>query len=225
MNTALKIATPGWLILTAVVLGFFGCNATQIVSERSFEEKVDRLQVGLTSRGEVEALFGAANVVERNRLTYYFADTEFGIGAQRFTAPGSTPAISAGAFPSNTRGVVTTGFNNAGKLRLLTVERYFDEPYVNHYTYLVKENAKEPLEAIATIATDLGFRTADLNKDNGSVTLRDDQTKAQIDIKLTGSTLSLNAKNPHSRVSNEFRIHSRRETQLTSAIARADWVQ
>lgn len=222
---SVTIAKPSWIFFCLVLTALAGCNAAQVVSERSFEEKVERLRVGQTSRGEVETLLGAGDVVERNRLVYYFADMEFGIGVRRYTPPSGALPMSAGAFPSNTRGVITTGFNNAGKLRLLTVERYFDEPFINDYAYVIKDNAKEPLDALAQIAADQGFKAVDLSKDNGTVMLQDNQTKAQINVKLAGQTLSLTSKNPHSRTSNEYRLYSRRENNLTAAIASADWVQ
>lgn len=219
------VAKPGWIFFCLALTAITACNSTQIVSERSFEEKVERLRVGQTSRSDVETLLGPANVVERNRLVYYFADMEFGVGVRRYTPPSGVLPMSAGAFPSNTRGVITTGFNNAGKLRLLAVERYFDEPFINDYSYIIKDNAKEPLDALAQIATDQGFKAVDLSKENGTVTLQDSQTKAQISVKLAGQILTLSSKNPHSRVTTEYRLHSRRETHLTAAIASADWVQ
>jgi hypothetical protein len=76
---------------------------------------------------------------------------------------------------------------------------------------MIKEAAKEPLEAV------------DMNKDTGTATLLNNQSKAQITVKLSGNTLALTSKNPHSRTSTEYRLYSRRETNLTSAIA--DWVQ
>ncbi len=214
-----------WIFLGIAIWAVTGCNAAQVVSERAFEEKVERLRVGQSSRTEVETLLGAADVVERHRLVYYFADMEFGIGVRRYAPPSGPLPMAAGAFPSNTRGVITAGFNNAGKLRLLAVERFFDEPFINDYSYAIKVSAKETLETISQIAADQGFKAVDLNKESGTLTLRDDQTKAQIDVKLAGQTLRLTSKNPHSRTSNEYRLHSRRENNLTAAIASAAWAQ
>jgi len=108
-----------------------GCNSTELVSERSFEEKTESLRVGQTNRTDVEALLGTANVVERSRPDYYFADVEFGVGVHRYAPPSGPLPINADPFPSNTRGVITAGFKDAGHLRHLVVERYFDQPFIN----------------------------------------------------------------------------------------------
>jgi hypothetical protein len=89
-----------------------GCNATELVSERAFEEKIERLPVGQTNRAEIEALFSSAQVVHRDRLTYCFADTEFGIGIRRYTPPSGPLLIAAGVFHNDTRCVITIGFND-----------------------------------------------------------------------------------------------------------------
>src|SRR5512143_2469833 len=106
-----------WFFLSLVLVALTACNSTELVSERAFEEKIESLRVGQTNRAEVEALLGSAQVVERDRLTYYFADTEFGVGVRRYSPPSGVLPIAAGAFPSNTRGVITVGFNEAGNLK------------------------------------------------------------------------------------------------------------
>jgi len=82
---------------------------------------------------------------------------------------------------------------------------------------------RNPLDAVAQIAAANGFKAVDLNKDTGTVTLLDNESKAQIAVKPSGRTLALTSKNPHRRISTEYRLYSRRETNLTSASA--DWVQ
>ena len=217
----IRLVLLGLAALSAVT----GCNSTEMVSERGFEDKVERLRVGETNRSETEALLGPANSVERNRLTYYFADTEFGIGIRRYTPPSGALPIAAGAFPSNTRGVIIVSFNDAGNLKQVAVERYFEPPFINDYTYLIKDAAKEPLDAIAQIAAANGFKALDMNKGNGTVTLQDNETKAQIRVILAGQALRLISSNPHSRLSSEYRLYARRQSNVTSAIASAEWVQ
>ncbi len=202
-----------------------GCNSTEMVSERGFEDKVERLRVGQINRHETEALLGPANSVERNRLTYYFADTEFGVGIRRYTPPSGALPIAAGAFPSNTRGVIIVTFNDAGNLKRVAVERYFEPPYINEYTYSIKEAAKEPLDAVAQIAAANGFKAVEMNKGNGTVTLQDNETKAQIRVILADQALRLISSNPHNRLSSEYRIYAKRQSNFTGAIATAEWVQ
>ena len=78
----------------------------------AFAEKVEHLRVGQTNRADIEALLGSAQVVERDRLTYYFADTEFGVGARRYAPPSGPLLIAAGFFPNDTRCVITLCFND-----------------------------------------------------------------------------------------------------------------
>ena len=212
-------------LVALAFVAIIGCSGSEVVTERAFEDKVGLLRIGQTNRAEIEALFGTANVIERQRLTYYFADTEFGVGIRRYTPPSGALPINAGAFPSNTRGVITVAFNDAGSLKQITVERYFEPPFINDYAFSIKDGAKSPLDAIAQMGAANGFKAIDQNKEIGTVTLQDNECKAQIAVKLTGKTLSLQSKNPHSRLSNEYRLYTRRETQLTNAIANADWVQ
>jgi len=220
-----KLRKLHWLFPGLALLALAGCNSTELVSERGFEDKVERLRVGQTNRAEIEALLGPAHVIERNRLTYYFADTEFGVGIRRYTPPSGALPIAAGAFPSNTRGVITVSFNDAGNLNQVMVERYFEPPFINDYAYSIKDAAKEPLDAVAQIAAANGFKAVDMNKGNGTVTLQDNESKAQIGVIVAGQALRLTSKNPHGRLSTEYRIYTRRESNFTSAIASADWVQ
>lgn len=148
-------------------------NSSERVSVRAFEEKVERLRAGQTNRAETEALLSTAHVVESNRLTYYFADTEFGVGVRRYKPPSGLLPINAGAFSSNTRGRITVGFNDAGNLRQFAVERYFDPPFINDYADSTRHTAKDPLDAVGQITAANGFKAIDINKENDSVNLQD----------------------------------------------------
>jgi len=223
MNNALPKRSR--LFLSLALAALTGCNATELVSQHAFEEKVERLRVGQTNRAEIEALLGSAQVVERDRWTYYFADTEFGVGIRRYTPPSGVLPIAAGAFPSNTRGVITVGFNDVGNLKQVAIERYFEALFINDYAYSIKDTAKEPLDAIAQTAAANGFKAVDMIKENGTLTLQDNESKALISVKLNGQILRLTSKNPYSRISNEYRLYTRREANLTTAIAGADWVR
>ena len=105
------------------------------------------------------------------------------------------------------------------------VEHYFDAPFINDYAYSIKYGANETLDAVAQIGAANGFKAADLTKETGTVTLQDNESNAQISVKLTGKILALTSRNPPSRLSSEYRLYTRRETNLTSAIASADWGQ
>ena len=138
-----------------------GCNSSERVSVRAFAEKVKILRVGQTNGAKIEALLGAAHVVERNRLTYYFADSEFGVGVRRYTPPSGLLPTSAGAFPRNTRNRITVSYTHAGNLQQVAVERFLEAPFINDYSYAIDDTAKDPLEAIRQIAAANGFKAID----------------------------------------------------------------
>ncbi len=64
-----------------------------------------------------------------------------------------------------------------------------------------------------------------MNQETGIVTSFDNKSKAQISVKPTHQRLLLTSKNPHSRISTEYRLYTRRETSFAKAVARADRVQ
>jgi hypothetical protein len=64
-----------------------------------------------------------------------------------------------------------------------------------------------------------------MNKKNFTVTLQDNESHAQISVKLTWQTLRLTFKNPHGRISRGCRLYTRRETNLTTAIASGEWAR
>lgn len=159
-------------MLSFALWALASCNSSERVSVRAFEEKVERLRAGQTNRAETEALLSTAHVVESNSLTYYFADTEFGVGVRRYTPPSGLLPINPGAFPV-IPGQDYVGFNDAGNLRQFAVERYFDPPFINDYADSARHTAKDTLDAVGQITAANGFKAIDINKENDSVNLQD----------------------------------------------------
>ncbi len=213
-------------LTVATLLAIAGCSTSgQMISESTVEERITALRLGQSTKVDVEKILGLDHSTDRNRWVYNFSDTAFDI-SERKQGPGlGILPISAGVFPTNTRAVVTVAFNDAGVMKRLEVARYFDEPFINDYWYVVKEAAKEPLESIAKLGEAAGMKVVGLDKEAGTFTLEDNGTRAKIVVKLDGQTLRLASRNPHHRLASEYRAYAKREYALTSRITDSEIVQ
>jgi hypothetical protein len=213
-------------VLLLALISVYGCvTSSQFISETTVEDKIARLKIGQTGKSEVEMIFGPEHGYDRNRWVYHFADTQYEI--TRAGQPSGSPSlpIAAGVVPTNTRALVTVTFNEAGILKRIEVARFFGEPFVNDYWYLIKEPTKEPLQAIAGIAESVGFKVAGLDPDAGTFGLENPASKARIAVKLDGQTLRITSTNPHHRTGIEYRVYSKRENAFTNSIADSELVQ
>jgi len=211
-------------VLLFVILSLWGCTSSpQLISEVSVEDKVARLKLGKTDKSAVEGIFGVEHGNDRNRWTYNFADRQFEIFDRR-QGVGALP-ITAGVVPVNTRALVTLEFNEAGVVKQIGVARFFEEPFINDYWYMVKETTKNPLESIASKGEALGFRIAGLDKSAGTFNLEDPNSKARIAVKLDGQILRVTSRNPHNRLGNEYRAYTKRESAFTNSIGDSEIVQ
>jgi hypothetical protein len=209
-----------------LLLGLYGCTSSpEFVSEVSVEDRVARLRMGESDKNEVATIFGPEHGSDRNRWIYQFADKQFAI-TERRQGPGlGALPMSAGVVPINTRAVVTIGFSEANVVKSIEVARFFDEPFINDYWYLIKQTAKDPLEAVAEIGESAGFKVAGLDKGAATFNLEDPRSKAHLAVRLDGQILKVTSRNPHHRLANEYRAYVKRETIFTSAIANSDLVQ
>ena len=212
--------------IVLAILAVHGCSGSpDFVSEVSVEEKIARLRLGQSDKSEVESIFGTDRGNDRNRWSYHFADKQFEI-AERRRGPGlGALPVSAGPVPINTRAVVTVSFSEAGIVKSIEVARFFEEPFVNDYWFLVKESAKDPLESIASVAEANGFKVSGLDKTAASFNLEDPTSKARIAVRLNGSTLRITSRNPHHRLAKEYRAYTKRESAFTNGIAVSELVQ
>jgi len=224
----MRIVNPNSYIFVVIfaILAFHGCNTSpEFVSEISVEDKIARLRIGQSDKGEVESIFGPDHGNDRNLWIYNFDDKQFEIYERRQGPGMGALPVGAGVIPTNTRAVVSIRFGEAGIIKGIAVARFFDEPFVNDYSYLVKPSAKDPLESIASIGESVGFKVAGLDKDAGTFGLEDPNSKARVAVKLDGSTLRVTSQNPYKRLANEYRAYIKRESALTNGILNSDLVQ
>jgi len=213
-------------LLFLAVLAIYGCSSSpELVSEISVEDKIDKLRLGQTNKTEVESIFGVEHGNDRNRWAYNFSDRKFEI-FERQQGPGlGALPITAGVIPINTRALVVVTFNEASVVKRIEVARYFKEPFVNDYWYIVKEAAKDPMESLASLGESIGFKAAGLDRDAGTFSLEDPNSKARIAVKLDGQILRVTSRNPYHRLANEYRVYSKRESAFTNSIADSELIQ
>jgi hypothetical protein len=214
------------LFSVAMLLTIAACSSTgQVISESSIEERIAALTVGQSTKADVERILGSGYTIDRNSWAYNFSDTAFDV-SERKQGPGlGIIPVSAGVVPTNTRAVVSVAFNDSGVLKRLDVTRLFDQPFVNDYWYALTSGANEPLEAIAKLGESAGMKVVGLDKDARAFTLEDNGTRAKIMVKIDGQTLHLTSRNPHSRLTSEYRAYAKRESALTRRIADSEIVQ
>jgi outer membrane protein assembly factor BamE (lipoprotein component of BamABCDE complex) len=213
-------------LLLFAVLSIYGCSSSpELVSEISVEEKVARLSLGRSDKNEVEGIFGTEHGNDRNRWLYVFSDRQFEI-AERRQGPGlGVLPVAAGTVPINTRALVTVVFNEAGVIKRLEFARFFEEPFINDYWYLLKGGTKDPLDSLAAIGETVGFKATGLDKDAGTFTFEDPSSKARVAVKLDGELLKITSRNPYNRLANEYRAYTKRESALTNSVSESDIVQ
>ena len=210
-------------LLLLALLAIYGCSSSpELVS---VEDKIARLRLGQTGKIEVESIFGVEHGNDRNRWAYNFSDRQFEIFERRQGAGLGALPITAGVIPINTRALVVVTFNETGVVKRIEVARFFDEPFVNDYWYIVKETAKDPMASLASLGESIGFKAAGLDRDAGTFTLEDPNSKARIAVKLDGQILRVTSRNPHHRLGNEYRVYSKRESAFTNSIAESDLIQ
>jgi len=223
-NTVFKRRIYGLVILALVAI--YGCtNSGQTIAEGTIEDRIAQLRVGETTKSDVERILGTDHDTDRNRWSYNFSDTVYEVAERRYGPALGVIPLNAGVVPTNTRAVVLMSFNDSGVIKHLEVARFFEDPFVNDYWYLVKKAGAEPLESIATMAESVGMKVVGLDKDAGTFTLEDIGTKAKIAVKLEGQTMHLNSRNPHHRLAPEYRAFIKREYALTSSIVTSEVVQ
>jgi hypothetical protein len=212
-------------IVLLAILGLYSCTSSpELVSETTLDDKVSKLRIGQSDKPAVESVLGSDHGSDRNYWIYQFADKQFEIFERQGTAAAAFP-ISAGVVPTNTRAVVTVSFSQAGIVKRIEVARFFDEPFVNDYWFLMRETVKDPLASLANLAESVGFKIAGVNKDDGVFSFEDPGSKARGAVKLDGPILRITSRNPHHRLASEYRVYTRRESALTNALGNSELVQ
>ena len=215
-----------YLFTLALLLAVAACSGSgQTISETSIEERIAALNVGQSTKADVERILGTGYTTDRNSWAYNFSDTQFDL-SERKQGPGlGIIPVSAGVVPTNTRAVVSVAFNDSALLKRLEVTRLFDQPFINDYWYALTAGDNGALEAIAKLGENAGMKVVGLDKDARTFTLEDNGTRGKIMVKTDGNILHLTSRNPHHRLTSEYRAYAKRESALVRRIAETEIVQ
>lgn len=213
------------LIIALTLALIQGCGSAQLISERSVEDKVSQVKLGVTTMSEVESLFGTQHGSENQRWFYSLSDTAFDLSEpQRGTLAAVLPVV-AGTVATNTRVRISVRFTDSGKVCAFEVERFFDPPFINDYWYLTKDDSQNILESVMRSGEASDFRVAESDKAAGMFTLEDGASNARVVVKLENQTLHIASKNPLDRLTIEYRLFTKKERAFINAISTADFVR
>jgi hypothetical protein len=98
----------------------------------------------------------------------------------------------------------------------LKVERFFNTPFINDYFYFLDRDAE--LESAARAGETSNFRIGAFDKSAGKLVLEDDANNGQIVVEFNKPILHVTSINPYDRLSNEYRVFIKRETQFIDKI-------
>jgi len=212
-------------ILLVALLSIQGCSSGQLISQQTVEEKLARVTLGRTTTADVEATFGTPYLKDKRLWVYNLADTEPGFTEIKSPVmPGLIPPMPT-TVATNTRALITMRFNEAGTVKGLEVARYFSDPYMHDYWYLLKESPANQLESVALLGESSGFKVLELDKAARTFTLQDASSKARMAVTFDNQMLHITSTNPHDRLSAEYRVFVKKESAFTDGVARSEVVQ
>jgi hypothetical protein len=204
------------IFLVVATLFAHGC-AVELISEQSVENKLAKVQLGVTTKAEIENLFGNEHGAENLRWVYNLSDTALEISGQK-TGMVRGFSIPVAMTPTKTRALITVRFTESGTVNGLEVKRFFDLPYTNDYWYLIKGGTENILESVARAGETSNFRVVGFDKSAGRFAL-EDLSKARITVTLEKQTLHITSTNPHDQVTNEYRVFTKRESAFIDKIS------
>ena len=194
-----------------------GCAAVQAISEEALQQKVAKIKLGITTKAEIETLFGKEQTTGDFTSTYNLSDTA--LAPSKSLAVSKGPAIlpteSIGSFPivvgrvpTNTRALITVTFNPHQTVSTLQIKRFFNPPFINDYLFLELQPELNSATKIGDVRVSGSVGEADTGSNNG-----------QILVEFKQSVLHVTSINPYDRLSNEYRVFVKREREFINTIS------
>jgi hypothetical protein len=172
--------------------------------------------LGLTTKEDIESLFGKEHTTEKFTWGYNLSDSAFGVSQSPRNGWSGLFPITVTTVPTNTRALITVTFKDSQTVTSLKVERFFNAPFINDYFYFLDRDAE--LESAARAGETSNFRVGGLDKSAGKLVLEDDANNGQIVVEFNKPILHVTSINPYDRLSNEYRVFIKRETQFIDKI-------
>ena len=190
-----------------------GCTAVRSVSEEDVQQKVSKIKLGLTTKEEIESLFGKEHTTEKFTWGYNLSDSAFGVSQSPRNGWSGLFPITVTTVHTNTRALITVTFTDHQTVSTLHVKRFFNTPFVNDYFFLAPDPALNSAENVGD------SRVSGFDKSAGKSVLEDGSNNGQIVVEFKQPILHVRSINPYDRLSNAYRVFVKRETEFIETIS------
>ena len=190
-----------------------GCTAVRSVSEEDVQQKVSKIKLGLTTKEEIESLFGKEHTTEKFSWGYNLSDTAFGVSQSPRNGWSGLFPITVMTVPTNTRALITVTFTDHQTVSTLHVKRFFNTPFVNDYFFLAPDPELNSAENVGD------SRVSGFDKSAGKSVLEDGSNNGQIVVEFKQPILHVRSINSYDRLSNAYRVFVKRETEFIETIS------
>lgn len=206
------------VFLLGATLFVHSCAGVHVISPQSVENVAARITLGVTTKSEIEDLLGNEHGTENLRWTYNLSDTALSISEEKTGMRGGIFPIAIATTPTNTRALITVHFTENGTVNGLEVARFFNPPFTNDYWYLIKGGTENFFKSAARAGEASNFRVAGFDDSSGRFTLEDGLSKTRIYVTVEEKILHIASINPHGRLTNEYRVFAKRESEFIDKI-------
>ena len=190
-----------------------GCTAVRSVSEEDVQQKVSKIKLGLTTKEEIESLFGKNHSTDQSSWTYHLSDSAMAVSQSTRNGWGGLFPLTFATVPTNTRALITVTFTDHQTVSTLHVKRFFNTPFVNDYFFLAPDPALNSAENVGD------SRVSGFDKSAGKSVLEDGSNNGQIVVEFKQPILHVRSINPYDRLSNAYRVFVKRETEFIETIS------
>jgi hypothetical protein len=212
-----RLSNFGCYFCFVIVLLFtIGCAGVQSISEEAVQEKLTQIKLGLTTKEEIENLFGKNHSTDQYSWSYNLSDSAMAVSQSTRSGWSGLFPLTFATVPTNTRALITVTFKDSQTVTSLKIERFFNAPFINDYFYFFDRDAA--LESAARTGETSHFRIGGFDKSAGKFVLEDDANNGQIVVEFNKPILHVTSINPYDRLSNEYRVFIKRETQFIDKI-------
>jgi hypothetical protein len=212
-----RLSNFGCYFCFVIVLLFtIGCAGVQSISEEAVQEKLTQIKLGLTTKEEIENLFGKNHSTDQSSWSYNLSDSAMAVSQSTRSGWSGLFPLTFATVPTNTRALITVTFKDSQTVTSLKIERFFNVPFINDYFYFFDRDAA--LESAARTGETSHFRIGGFDKSAGKFVLEDDANNGQIVVEFNKPILHVTSINPYDRLSNEYRVFIKRETQFIDKI-------
>ena len=177
------------------------------------QQKVSKIKLGLTTKEEIESLFGKEHTTEKFSWGYNLSDTAFGVSQSPRNGWSGLFPVTVTTVPTNTRALITVTFTDHQTVSTLHVKRFFNTPFVNDYFFL------DPDPELNSAKNVGDSRVSGFDKSAGKSVLEDGSNNGQIVVEFKQPILHVRSINPYDRLSNAYRVFVKRETEFIETIS------